>query len=549
MKIFRRFFYFLQLLVNKVKAKRAFFIAVLMLNFVACGTVQNQNPQASSTDAAPKEKPQAIPSPVFSSPSLPEPVAVKEESVHTVVASGVSARELLFALTRDAELNLDIDDDVDGLVTINAVNQPFTMILERIARSVNLRYEMKNNVLRISKDKPFLRNYTIDYLNMTRTSTGTVNVSTQLGSTGGGAAGAGGGGSNGSETSLVSEASNQFWASLESNVKGILGESAAVGEGSGETTSNAQSTVYVNKEAGLLTVRASGQQHKEVNQFLNEISNSSQRQVLIEATIAEVTLNENFQAGIDWSLIQQNSNGTASFDQVLTGARISPDNSFSLDLTNFNFFGDSLNLTIRALETFGDVSIMSSPKVMALNNQTALLKVVDNFVYFTLSVDVDTGDADTDSVVTYESELHTIPVGFVMTVTPFVNEQGAVTLNVRPTISRVVGSVNDPNPELQRQGVVNSIPVVQVREVESVLKVNSGEVAVIGGLMQDEISETTNSVPVLGKVPLLGSLFRYQENTKTKTELVIFLKPVVIDHASVDGDFRSYKRYLPEDVQ
>ena len=549
MKIFRRFFYFLQLLVNKVKAKRAFFIAVLMLNFVACGTVQNQNPQASSTDAAPKEKPQAIPSPVFSSPSLPEPVAVKEESVHTVVASGVSARELLFALTRDAELNLDIDDDVDGLVTINAVNQPFTMILERIARSVNLRYEMKNNVLRISKDKPFLRNYTIDYLNMTRTSTGTVNVSTQLGSTGGGAAGAGGGGSNGSETSLVSEASNQFWASLESNVKGILGEAAAVGEGSGETTSNAQSTVYVNKEAGLLTVRASGQQHKEVNQFLNEISNSSQRQVLIEATIAEVTLNENFQAGIDWSLIQQNNNGTASFDQVLTGARISPDNSFSLDLTNFNFFGDSLNLTIRALETFGDVSIMSSPKVMALNNQTALLKVVDNFVYFTLSVDVDTGDADTDSVVTYESELHTIPVGFVMTVTPFVNEQGAVTLNVRPTISRVVGSVNDPNPELQRQGVVNSIPVVQVREVESVLKVNSGEVAVIGGLMQDEISETTNSVPVLGKVPLLGSLFRYQENTKTKTELVIFLKPVVIDHASVDGDFRSYKRYLPEDVQ
>jgi len=549
MKIFRRFFYFLKLLVSKVKAKRAFFIAVLMLNFVACGTVQNQNPQASSTDAAPKEKPQAIPSPVFSSPSLPEPIAVKEESVHTVVASGVSARELLFALTRDAELNLDIDDDVDGLVTINAVNQPFTMILERIARSVNLRYEMKNNVLRISKDKPFLRNYTIDYLNMTRTSTGTVNVSTQLGSTGGGAAGAGGGGSNGSETSLVSEASNQFWASLESNVKGILGEAAAVGEGSGETTSNAQSTVYVNREAGLLTVRATGQQHKEVNQFLNEISNSSQRQVLIEATIAEVTLNENFQAGIDWSLIQQNSNGTASFDQVLTGARISPDNSFSLDLTNFNFFGDSLNLTIRALETFGDVSIMSSPKVMALNNQTALLKVVDNFVYFTLSVDVDTGDADTDSVVTYESELHTIPVGFVMTVTPFVNEQGAVTLNVRPTISRVVGSVNDPNPELQRQGVVNSIPVVQVREVESVLKVNSGEVAVIGGLMQDEISETTNSVPVLGKVPLLGSLFRYQENTKTKTELVIFLKPVVIDHASVDGDFRSYKRYLPEDVQ
>jgi len=251
----------------------------------------------------------------------------------------------------------------------------------------------------------------------------------------------------------------------------------------------------VNKEAGLLTVRATGQQHQEINQFLKEVSNSAQRQVLIEATIAEVTLNEEFQAGIDWSLVQQNSNGTASFDQVLTGAQISPDNSFSLDLTNFNFFGDSLNLTLRALETFGDVSIMSSPKVMALNNQTALLKVVDNFVYFTLSVDVDPGDADSDSVVTYESELHTIPVGFVM------------------------------------------------------LKVNSGEIAVIGGLMQDEISESTNAIPLLGQVPLLGPLFRYQENKKTKTELVIFLKPVVIDHASVDGDLREFKRFLPSDEQ
>ena len=520
------------------------FISVLMLNIAACGTVQNQTSSDQSVSSnAPTTSPQKIPAPVLSSPALPQPVAIKEESVHTVVASGVSARELLFALTRDAELNLDIDDDVDGLVTINAVNQPFSMILERIARSVNLRYEMSNDVLRISKDKPFLRNYTIDYLNMTRTSTGTVNVSTQLGSTGGGAGdGGSAGGSNGSETALVSEASNQFWASLENNVKGILGESAS-------SSSEAQSSVYVNKEAGLLTVRATGQQHQEINQFLKEVSNSAQRQVLIEATIAEVTLNEEFQAGIDWSLVQQNSNGTASFDQVLTGAQISPDNSFSLDLTNFNFFGDSLNLTLRALETFGDVSIMSSPKVMALNNQTALLKVVDNFVYFTLSVDVDPGDADSDSVVTYESELHTIPVGFVMTVTPFVNEQGAVTLNVRPTISRVVGTVDDPNPELQRQGVVNSIPVVQVREVESVLKVNSGEIAVIGGLMQDEISESTNAIPLLGQVPLLGPLFRYQENKKTKTELVIFLKPVVIDHASVDGDLREFKRFLPSDVQ
>lgn len=527
-----------------------YFLVVFILGLSACGSLEEKpSPSLANEPTNAEAKVQQVPAPVFASPVVPEPEPVVEESLHTVVASGVPARELLFALTRDAELNLDIDEDVNGLVTINAVEQPFSMILDRIARSVNLRYEMKNNVLRVSKDKPFLRTYSVDYLNMTRTSSGTVSVSTQLASTGSGADGSGGSGSNGSETSLVSETTNEFWSTLESNIKGILTDSSTLTtspeSGEGEASSSTSSLVNINKEAGFISVRATASQHIDINQYLNQITSSAQRQVLIEATIAEVTLNETYQAGIDWSVLQQTSDGSISLNQTLTNVELSASNSFSLGLSDYNFLGESLDLTLRALETFGDVSIMSSPKVMALNNQTALLKVVDNYVYFTISVDVDEGDEETERTVTYESELNTIPIGFVMTVTPFINEQGAVTLNVRPTISRVVGTVDDPNPDLKREGVVNSIPVVQVREVESVLKVNSGEVAVIGGLMQDEISENTNAVPFLGKVPLLGSLFRYQDNTSSKTELVIFLKPVVINHASLDGDLQSFKSYFP----
>jgi general secretion pathway protein D len=210
--------------------------------------------------------------------------------------------------------------------------------------------------------------------------------------------------------------------------------------------------------------------------------------------------------------------------------------------------GNLLNATLQALETFGDVRIMSSPKIMALNNQTALLKVVDNLVYFTVDVTIDTATGPLGSVgnnVTYETQINTVPVGFVMSVTPYINDQGSVILNVRPTISRVIRQIRDPNPALAEAEVISEIPVIQVREVESVLKVNSGDVAIIGGLMQDEISKNKRGIPFLSKLPYAGSLFRYEDDNIEKTELVIFIKPIVIKHASVDTDLKQFREYMP----
>ncbi|PCI21540.1 MAG: type II and III secretion system protein, partial [Piscirickettsiaceae bacterium] len=172
---------------------------------------------------------------------------------------------------------------------------------------------------------------------------------------------------------------------------------------------------------------------------------------------------------------------------------------------------------------------------------TALLKVVDNRVYFT--IDVETDIADNGLVTrTFESQVHTVPVGLVMSVTPQISPEEEITLNVRPTISRILRFVRDPNPALG--DVENLIPEISVREIETILRVRSGDVAVIGGLMQDSRSKSTDGLPHLSKLPVIGDFFSYRDDKVSKSELVIFLKPIVAKLPTLEGKFASYKRFL-----
>jgi hypothetical protein len=193
------------------------------------------------------------------------------------------------------------------------------------------------------------------------------------------------------------------------------------------------------------------------------------------------------------------------------------------------------------------VKVLSSPKISVLNNQTALLKVVDNNVFFSIKVTPAILNANgvPTTPATYESHLETVPVGFVMSVTPQISDTDEVTLNVRPTITRVVGKVKDPNPALATANVTSEVPVIQARELESIMKVNSGQIAVMGGLMQDSVDNAKDSVPVLGRIPVLGDLFSYRNENTTKTELVIFMRPVVVKDASINGDYKDYRYILP----
>ncbi|MDJ0878737.1 MAG: hypothetical protein QNI86_09005 [Halieaceae bacterium] len=501
--------------------------------------------QPTDSGAGPAED---IPPPVRITPRLPLPQVEESETTHTVVVYDVPVSELLFSLARDSDLNLDVDPDIDATVTINAVEQPLPVILDRIANSADLRYELSDNLLRVSRDTPYLRNYRLDSLNMSRRSTGNVAVATQIQSTGTGEVGQAGGGAGGnvgnsSDTLVQIDSDYDLWSSLYSNVNDILSDGVI---DDSMTAESGNPNIVINREAGVMGVRATGRQHRVIQKFVDSVEHSIGKQVLIEATIAEVRLSDSFQAGIDWALLQEEGTSGVNVNQGLIGENLQTPPSFVFNITDFNG-GDVLSATLRALETFGDVSVMSSPKVMAMNNQTAVLKVVDNLVYFTTEVNIDNGSSVNEGrLTTFETEIFTVPVGFVMSVTPFVDDENEVILNVRPTISRVIDFVQDPNPALAEADVVSEIPVIQVREVESVLKVASGNIAVIGGLMQDEVQRNTNQVPVLGSLPVIGPAFQFADDKTEKSELVIFIQPRVTANASLDADLRDYRRYLPE---
>jgi|AntRauTorcE11898_2_1112593.scaffolds.fasta_scaffold00167_18 general secretion pathway protein D len=528
--------------------------ALVLMLVAGCGVTRPPSPseghikedgggqQADGDGATASED--MIPDPVTNGAPLPAPSEPDEAERYTVVVNQVPVRELLFALARDADLEIDIAGDIKGNVTLNAMDETLPRLLERISYQAAIRYELEDDYLRIAADDPYLESYPVDYVNLSRNASSTVETATQITSTGfgddGGGGGSGGGssGTNNSSTSLENESDNRFWETLERNLAGMLGVEVA---DSGDQAGGGR-YLMVNREAGYITVRATQKQHEQVQRYIDKVMESARRQVLIEATVVEVELSDQYQAGVDWSYISSSVGGLDLLEQSLTAGSLGSAPNALATFVDTDLGGGELQATVRALETFGDVSVMSSPKIMALNNQLAILKVVDNRVYFTIDVEQTLDEGVTNTV--FDSQINTVPVGLVMTVTPYIGADDEVLLNTRPTVSRVLGFVEDPNPSLANAGVTNSVPEIQVREMESLLRVNSGQVAVIGGLMQDSIDQSERSVPLVGNLPLVGNFFSYRDDRVEKTELIIFLRPTVIDQANLDGDMKRFRQYL-----
>ncbi|MBT4860290.1 MAG: pilus (MSHA type) biogenesis protein MshL [Gammaproteobacteria bacterium] len=484
------------------------------------GHIDKPAPEKASID-------QAIPPVVSQLPVIAVPKPVEKLQTFTVVATNLPASELLFALARDARLNLDIDPAIDGNISINAIDQTLPQILKRISRQVNLRYFIDGPNMVIQKDLPFTRLYHVDYLNMSRKTKSDVSITTQIAATGT-VEGSGGGGSN-SSTSITNVSNHDFWNSLEANVLSLASNGSSKG------------SVISNRESGTLSVLATAAAHDQIQEFMDKVMSSVRKQVLIEATVVEVTLNDDFQAGVDWSSLASGNGWDLAQSTLAGNLGVAP--FLSATYTDSSSDRD-LSASIKALDTFGDVSVMSSPKIMALNNQTSILKVVDNRVYFTTEVEEKDGTDNNAAETTFTTTIHTVPVGFVMNVTPFITSTGEVILNIKPTISRILQFIDTPNPALAAAGISNKVPEIQVREMESVLRVASGDTAVIGGLMQDTANANSTGIPGLHDVDGFGFLFGTQEQALNKTELVIFLRPRIIDNASIETELKDFKRYL-----
>lgn len=561
---------------------------------VACATqplvpsVQHLQP------SAPLAK-QAIPAPIPRSLILPPPKPARKTPTYSVVVANIPVQEIWLALARDAKLNVDIHAGVEGEVTINAINQTLPQILARIAKQVDMRYEFENGNLIVMPDTPYLHNYKIDYVNMTRDSESTVVTSAHVAAAAGMLGGTPAVAQNNSSVSIKDVSKNRFWETLTQNVKDILHETDKIlPEGSSETTVQqvkaASSTgtgvqptatgrrrtttprvgvenspspinfeeegatitkrstfreaasVIVSPEAGLMAVRATARQHEKIHAFIDQVMSRTRRQVMIEATIVEVRLSDQYKQGINWSALVK-ANGK-SFKLVQSSVGLPTAVGAGALGVITNPAAGAIGSQVSLLESFGNVRVLSSPKLSVINNQTAIIKVVDNYVYFTIAANTVTNQ--TGSQTNYTSSPTTLPVGFTMSVTPQISENDTVLFNLKPSISRVTAFVNDPNPELARAGVISRIPQTQTREIESVMRIENNQIAVLGGLMQDSINNLTDAVPGLSKLPVAGALFQQRNDSTEKTELVIFLRPTVIKSARLEGDYRAFRDVLPD---
>ena len=601
-----------------MKSTRVLLLCLASLSLAACSTKSftpsDKHIQQSSEAPTPAG---SIPPPSKLSVVLPPPKPAAKVETYSVVVTETPAREVLFALARDAKINIDIGPGIEGNVTLNAIDQTLPQILDRISRQVDMRYSIENGDLFVQADTPYLKTYKIDFINMSRSVKSTVFTSSQIGgATAGGTTGTTGGG-NTASTAITSETKNNLMESLIENVKAILADDdriryterierrnesnasargtgsvsdyssnssgstggkkqsgnkgdAASGKGNEDVSSQGTTVqqtakyepavnINANKETGVLIVRATGRQHAKIQEFIDKVMATARRQVLIEATIAEVSLNSNYQQGINWSAIAAGTKGFTLKQNGTTGLPSSNTGSMAiLSYANPTSKFGSLSAAVQLLDSFGDVKVLSSPKLSVMNNQTATLKVVDNRVYFTVTVTPGTTSTTGTTQPTFTTTPIPVAVGFTMNVTPEINDSDTVTINVRPTITRIIDYVNDPNPSLANPcgfnvaagcsiaAVVNPVPEIRTREMESIIRVNSGQIAVLGGLMQDEINNQSDGIPVADSIPFFGNLFKNRNDTKTKTELVIFLRPIVIKDASLQGDFSSYRSNLPD---
>jgi general secretion pathway protein D len=565
-----------------MKMGKALALASVALAVILTGCGQKPIKPSATHIRADEPRPEgAIPPPVQMTPVLPQPKPAARPETYSVVVNNVRAQELLFALARDARLNVDIHADITGTVTLNAIDQTLPQLLTRIARQIDMRWEIEGQNLVVMRDTPFLRVYRVDYVNMARDARSVAVVATQVSGTQPGQTTTGA--QNNSTATINSISANKFWDTLVANIKEILQETDKVlpaGSGalpaapsttapvpqSGAPAGAAPSpvpgpvatfreaaSVIANPETGVLNIRATSRQHEKVQEFLDQVMTSAKRQVLIEATVAEVQLNNEYQRGIDWQRLRTNAAGVGvpSFGTGNSGLEFGQSSAgtpANLSTNAFVFGGAitslNFNFALRLLESFGEVRVLSSPKISVLNNQTAVLKVVDNLVYFTIQAQTQQV-ANAPSLTTFTTTLNSVPVGFILTLVPQISDADSVVLNLRPTISRKIGDVADPNPALATAGVTSLIPVIQTREMESVLRVQSGHVAVLGGLMQDSRSNIEDTIPGVNQIPGLGQLLEQRKDTNQKTELVIFLRPIVIRDAHIEGDYSAYRGLLP----
>ncbi|WP_166836186.1 pilus (MSHA type) biogenesis protein MshL [Rheinheimera pleomorphica] len=331
-------------------------------------------------------------------------------------------------------------------------------------------------------------------------------------------------------STIQSESKTDFWKELEKAVSTVLGNGP-------------QRMVVVTPQAGLVTVRGMPDEIAAVKAYLGQSERHLQRQVVLEAKIIEVTLNDEYQQGINWQNAIANLRNT-SFNFSTSGAVASNAISTSLGgVTAISFNNVDFNGVINLLETQGNAQVLSSPRVTAMNNQKAVIKVGQD-EYFVTNVSTDTIVGTGGTTSSPNITLQPFFSGIALDVTPQIDQNGSVILHVHPSVTET--AEQSKTIRFSNEEVILPLAQSNIRESDTIIRARSGEIVVIGGLMQTVTSDSESRTPVLSAIPVLGKLFTSINKVEKKKELVILLKPTVVGEGVWQQQIRQSADYISD---
>uniref|UniRef100_A0A3B0JGY6 Type II/III secretion system secretin-like domain-containing protein n=1 Tax=Wolbachia endosymbiont of Aleurodicus floccissimus TaxID=2152762 RepID=A0A3B0JGY6_9RICK len=390
----------------------------------------------------------------------------------------VPVKDLLIEIGKLSDVNLDIDPQISGNIILKLKDKNINEVIQSIANSAKLRYSMNNGVIRIEQDLPYAQNYYVDFINIQHSAQSNFVVSGNVTS------------SDADRNVRKSQYSSDLWSSLEKGLNAIMDVN---GVDDGEFLSS-------NREAGVIILNARKDIHKAVEEYINKVKRLASSQVMIEAKIVEVVLDDKYLSGINLNDLRNETKSVTNQDSSITSLVMNSD----------------LENLVKTLDKFGTSTVISSPRVHAINNQQAMISFTKNHIYFTSDIQKDTGNSNHALI----TKMNSTPIGVVLIIHPSINiDTNEIFMDIHPTLSRINNYTKDPNIEYvaqQNKMKLNSdIPIIETREMHSTLKIKSGEVMVIGGLIEHRKDNQ--------------NLLHQKSKKLAKTvETVIFLKATIV---------------------
>jgi len=438
------------------------------------------------------------------SSSVPKTSSAKAPSLGPLYSFRAQELPLLDALAlfaRSNQLNIVAGPEITGAVTVDFHNLPLKQAMSAILEAHGYYWKHHQDLIKVKQFKT--ETFNVDYIRLIRSGTGQNRAQLASGSTGGG--GGGGASQDTGEITVNQEDEIKFWEELEKQIQTIMSKDGRV---------------VINQLSGTIQITDRYKRVNEIENFVKSVHQALYRQVEIEVRIYEVALDDQYSLGIDWNRINfDGTNGAIALANIITA----PFGGFiaKAATTSISFEDGSFDGVLEALEEQGEVRVISQPRVVTMNNQPALIKVATDEAFFTSTIAQ--GVAGSGNIVTEQAR--SVTVGLVLSVTPQISEDGWIMLDVTPILSRLRAIVESP------QGTATA-PVLDVKQSSGLVRLKDQDMVIIGGLIQEESSETERKVPLLGDIPMLGRLFKGTYTAKRKSELVIFISPKIIRSSS-----------------